>query len=171
MIDDGGTTAHSGSVRTLASLLPCAQIIARSSGRGRERDSAEQTGCALLEMSPPPSSSSPSPPLPLRNQAGPALRRTEPHSASLIDKTPWKKSTANHRPDCDAALWAGLYGRVTGNRLRGRSSFKKKKNGWCEKEIGTRPWNNSNFPSLPWQVLGSCLEEWLLSTQLINSRS
>lgn len=43
----------------------------------------------------------PSPPPPLRNQAGPGLRRTEPHSALLIDKTPWKKRTANYRLD----LW------------------------------------------------------------------
>lgn len=41
----------------------------------------------------------PSPPPLLRNQAGPGLRRTEPHSALLIDKTPWKKRTANYRPD------------------------------------------------------------------------
>lgn len=48
-------------------------IITHSSGRGRERDTdQQQTLGNLLFPSPPPPPSSP-----LRNQAGPGLRRTE----------------------------------------------------------------------------------------------
>ncbi|CAB1430552.1 unnamed protein product [Pleuronectes platessa] len=53
---------------------------------------------------PPPSSSSSSSAAaaalrPLCNQAAPGLRRTEPHSAQLSDKAPWKKRSANYPPD------------------------------------------------------------------------
>ncbi len=56
--------------------------------------------------------SSPAPPAPpLRNQAGPGLRRTEPHRALLIDKSSWKKRTANPCATLfqSFSLWAGLW--------------------------------------------------------------
>lgn len=60
-------------------------------GGGREILLSRPTADSWKSAPPPPP-----PPSPLRNQAGPGLRRTEPHSALLIDKTPWKKRTANY---------------------------------------------------------------------------
>lgn len=80
----------------------------------------------------PPLPPSPPPPLLLRNQTGPGLRRTEPHSALLIDKTTWKKKTAHHWLATlfqTLSLWAGLF---FGNasRLKRRFTAGKSEVNW-----------------------------------------
>lgn len=96
MIHDRGNIAQSGSCEAVVCGLMYADyhpFLRQGAGERYCRAHQQHTLGNLLFPSPPPSS------LPLRNQAGPGLRRTEPHSALLIDKTPWKKRTANYRPD------------------------------------------------------------------------
>lgn len=124
---------------------------------GGGRETLQQTR-NLLFPSPPP------PPLPLRNQAGPGLKRTEPHSALNIDKTPWKKWTANYRPDlrryfshswCELDFWNTVKQMsrfITGRQTSGFLIH------YILKKSGDR-WNNLNFTHflslVDWCVLWS----------------